>query len=83
MLSLLDEPNMLEREKKIDELRWKYLEENSFFQYFQIENILVYLLKTQIISRWKSLNKESGSLVLREMISKEESLYNICQQKEK
>jgi hypothetical protein len=67
-LRLLEEENLLERERKLDQIRWRYLEENTFFHYFSIEKILSYLIKMQIITRWQPLNKERGGQVFREMI---------------
>lgn len=68
VLRLADEPDLLEREKKIDALRWDWLEENSFFHYFGIEKILTFILKTQMMERWKNLTQEKGSEVFKGML---------------
>ncbi len=64
----IDDANIYEREKAIDMIKWKYLEENSFFHYFSIERIIVFLLQTEIISRWSSLNKERGNIIFNDTI---------------
>jgi len=65
---IAEEPDLLEREKKIDALKWEWLEENTFFKYFSIEKILVYLLKTQMLERWKILSIEKGTQIFRELL---------------
>jgi Protein of unknown function (DUF2764). len=64
-----EEPDIYERERKIDKFRWDWLEENSVFDYFTIEYIFAYLCKLQILERWVNLNAKEGERVFRELIS--------------
>lgn len=66
---LSEETDIYERERKIDKLRWDWLEENTVFDYFNIEYIFAYLCKLQILERWVSLNAEEGERVFRELIA--------------
>ena len=59
---------LVEREKKVDLLKWKWLEEESFFNYFTVERLFVFLLQLEMIERWISLDKEKGSELFRRMI---------------
>ena len=59
---------LVEREKKTDLLAWKWLEDESFFNYFTIERLFVFLLQLEMIERWISLDKEKGSELFRQMI---------------
>ena len=59
---------LVEREKKVDLLKWKWLDEESFFHYFTVERIFVFLLQLEMIERWISLDKERGSELFRKMI---------------
>lgn len=59
---------LVEREKKIDQLKWEWLETESFFNYFTIERLFVFLLQLEMIERWISLDKEKGSELFRAMI---------------
>ena len=59
---------LVEREKKTDLLKWKWLEDESFFNYFTIERLFVFLIQLEMIERWISLDKESGNSLFREMI---------------
>ena len=59
---------LVEREKKTDMLKWKWLEDESFFNYFTIERLFVFLLQLEMIERWIALDKETGNSLFREMI---------------
>ena len=60
--------NLVERERKLDVLKWEWMEENSFFDYFTVEKLFAFLVKIQIIERWISLDAEAGGEMLRGMI---------------
>lgn len=66
-ISEIDE--LVDREKKIDQLRWTWMEEATFFHYFSVERLFVFLLKLEMIERWISLDKEKGSQLFRSMIA--------------
>ena len=68
VLRIAEETDLLEREKKIDLLKWEWIEENTVFEYFTIEAVAAYLMKLEIIERWLPLNKDQGSAIFREMI---------------
>lgn len=70
---IAEETDVLERERKIDLLKWNWLEEQTFFHYFSVERLFAYLIRLEIIERWHSLNKEIGEKQLREMISRMKS----------
>jgi len=66
---LSEETDIIEREKKIDLLRWQWLDEQTFFNHFSIERVFAYLVKLEIIERWASLNHEQGGIIFRELIN--------------
>lgn len=65
---IADIEELVEREKKVDMLKWKWLEDESFFHYFTIERIIVFLMQLEMIERWISLDKEKGNELFRKMI---------------
>jgi len=69
VLRIAEENDLLEREKKIDALKWNWLEENTFFNYFSIEKILAYVLKIEMLERWKPLSVEKGTQIFRQLLS--------------
>ncbi len=61
-----DEPKMVEKERKIDLVRWGLAEELAEGEYFSADFVLAYLAKVNIVARWRALDPEHG----REMFEK-------------
>jgi hypothetical protein len=55
-----DEPNMVEKEHKLDMVRWEQAGELAGFDYFNINAILSYLAKINIVARWSLLDPKRG-----------------------
>lgn len=68
VLRIADDTNLLEREKKIDAIKWNWLDEHTFFHYFSIEKIFAFVLKSEMLDRWKPLSIEKGTRIFREML---------------
>lgn len=68
LLRISETEELVEREKKIDLLKWNWIEDAIFFDYFTIERIFAFLLKLEMIERWISLDKEKGSELFRKII---------------
>ena len=76
LLKISEITELIEREKKLDSLRWDWIDEATFFDYFTIERIFAFLLQLEMIERWISLDKEKGNQLFRSII---ESLKNEVQ----
>ena len=59
-----DERNIVEKERKIDAIRWSEAEEIAVFDFFNINFILSYLVKVNIVARWMMLSPEVGREML-------------------
>lgn len=68
LMQIEEEDNLTSREKKIDQLKWRWLDDNSFFNYFSIERIFTFLIKLEIVERWINLDKEKGQQLFRALI---------------
>ena len=68
LVRINDTIDLVDREKKIDLLKWNWMEDNTFFNYFTIEKIFVLLMKLEMIERWISLDKEKGNEMFRQLI---------------
>ena len=68
LLKISETDDLVDREKRLDQLRWKWMEDKTFFDYFSIERLYVFLLQLEIIERWISLDKEKGNQLFREII---------------
>ncbi|HOG25675.1 MAG TPA: DUF2764 family protein [Bacteroidales bacterium] len=65
----------LEREQKIDSLRWEKASELCTFHYFDIHVILAFFLKASLVARWARLDKETGSRMFRELVDEVKGTY--------
>lgn len=76
---IAEEPDLMDRERKLDVLKWNWIEENTFFDYFSIEKIFAYLLQLEMIERWVSLDRVAGEKMFRALIQgmKKESLVSL------
>ncbi|MDR0438278.1 MAG: DUF2764 domain-containing protein [Bacteroidales bacterium] len=64
IFNLLDEKmDMLEREFRFDQIRWQMADELTTFNYFDIDKVLAYLAKAEILDRWLKLDKEYGAVL--------------------
>lgn len=65
---IIDTENLMEREQKIDALKWQWLEDNSFFNFFGIEKIISFYIRCSLLERWNILTIEEGERIFREII---------------
>lgn len=68
VMKISETENLFEREKQTDAFRWEYLEENSFFHYFSVERIFVFIEQLSMVERWLALDKEKGNEMFRGLI---------------
>ena len=64
-----DEKNIVEKERKIDAIRWSEAEEIAVFDFFNVDYILSYLVKVNIVARWTLLSPEVGRQMLNRLIN--------------
>ncbi len=55
-----DESNLVEKEHKIDQIRWNEAAELSTFDYFTADAVLAYLVRVNIVARWTRLDPARG-----------------------
>lgn len=63
LLRIWEQNNILYRERGYDVLRWKWIERQNFFNYFNIDRILGYYAQLRIIDRWLGLDADYGKEV--------------------
>ena len=63
-----DEKNIVEKERKIDKVREAYAWDIASFDFFNINFILSYLVKVNIVARWTLLSPEVGRDMLNRLI---------------
>jgi hypothetical protein len=61
--------DLLQKEQRVDTFLWDWIDEHTFFHYFDVEKIMGYLFKLQIIERWRLLDEEKGNEIFRNIVS--------------
>lgn len=67
--AITEEQNIVEKERKIDAIRWAEAEDIAVYDYFNINYILSYLVKVNIVARWTLLSPEVGREMLNKLIA--------------
>ncbi|MBO4561747.1 MAG: DUF2764 family protein [Bacteroidaceae bacterium] len=68
VVRLADESDLSQRERKTDLLRWNWLDENTFFNYFTVEKLFSYMVRLSMVQRWTTLDREAGQQLFRKLI---------------
>ncbi len=71
----MDTEDLMEQEKKLDTIRWDLLDESSFFHYFSLERLFVFLIKLSMVERWMSLDRTKGLELFKELLNSLETSY--------
>ncbi|MDR1887183.1 MAG: DUF2764 domain-containing protein [Prevotellaceae bacterium] len=64
----LETPNLLERENRLDMLRWNQIDEINIMEYFSIDVALGILQKACIADRWLALDSVEGKKMFRKLV---------------
>jgi hypothetical protein len=66
-----------EREKAIDQFKWDYLDEETFFEYFTVERILAYVIKLGMVERWLAMDKDHGNELFKKLLKELQDSYQL------
>ena len=58
--AVLQEKDLLARERALDDLTWDKISQMTSFHYFDIDAVLGFLAKLHIIARWAELDEQAG-----------------------
>ena len=75
IVQIFEIDNILDREMKLDNQLWKFLDEATFFNYFTIEKVLAFVQKLFIVERWYKLDKEKGQQIFNQLLEELQSSY--------
>lgn len=73
IIQIFETENILDREMRLDNHMWKYLDEVTFFDYFTIERILAFMQKVFMVERWFELDKEKGQQIFNKLLEELQS----------
>jgi len=74
VLEASGEETPLEVERRIDTARWEKLEEIQQQHFFDLQFLVVYFLKLQILNKWDNMKTEKARKILRELLPPEKEL---------
>lgn len=66
--SIAEMTDLMERERRIDAIKWQWIEEQTFFEHFSIEKVLSFWLKCEMVHRWDGLDTEKGKSVFKGLL---------------
>ena len=72
---VLRQKDLLSREQGLDDMMWNKISRLTAFHYFDIENVLGFLAKLHIISRWAILDEATGRERFAALVSEVQSTF--------
>lgn len=73
IVQIFEIENILDRELKLDNHTWQFIDEITFFNYFSIEKVLGLVQKLFIVERWFELDKEKGQQIFNQLLEEIQS----------
>ncbi len=77
LLQIAELNDLMERERKLDLLKWEMADELTSFDYFTIERILAFFVKAGIVYRWSKLDARVGSEMFQKLINELRETYTL------
>lgn len=68
MKEVLSREDLLERENGLDALTWDKVDSITTFDYFDIDAILGFIARMQIVNRWLKLDEKTGREMFRKLV---------------
>ena len=65
---ILDNADFVQREQKMDELKWEKASDIARMDYFNMNAILSFLVKAKTVQRWAELDKAKGEEMFRRLV---------------
>ena len=65
---VLEQEDLLTREKGLDDIGWEKIDKLSTFHYFDLTAVLAYIAKLHIVDRWLALDEETGREMFRTLV---------------
>jgi len=69
LLAISEISDVLDRERRIDLLKWEMVNELVIWEYFSTEFILAFMVKAQLVFRWTKLDAKVGAEMFKMLMS--------------
>ena len=66
--TILNGDDILSRERGIDDLMWEKIDNLTIFNYFDIDVILGFVTKLNIVARWYKLDEQTGREMFKKLV---------------
>ena len=66
--SILEDVDFVDREQKLDELKWEKASDIAIMDYFNMNTILSFLVKAKTIQRWAELDPVKGQEMFKKLV---------------
>lgn len=77
LLQITEVTSIIERERRLDMLKWDMAEEMSTFDYFNINRILAFFIKAGIVHRWMKLDPKVGAELFQKLTTELKESYTL------
>lgn len=67
--AIFEDVDFVDREQKMDELKWEKASDIARMDYFNMNTILAFLVKAKTVQRWAELDKEKGVALFRKLLT--------------
>ena len=74
--AVLNREDILERERGLDDLMWDKTDELTKLDFFNIESILGFIARLQIVHRWLKLDEQTGRELFRKLVEQIRKTYD-------
>ncbi len=68
LISISEMPDIIDRERRIDLLKWEMVNELTLWEYFSTEFVLGFMVKAQIVNRWSKLDPKVGQEMFKKLM---------------
>jgi hypothetical protein len=66
--AVFSQKDILSRERGIDDLMWEKISSLTLFNYFDINVILAFITKLNIVARWFKLDEQTGREMFKQLV---------------
>ena len=66
---ILADANFVDREQRMDELKWEKASDIARMDYFNMNAILAFLVKAKTVQRWVELDKDKGEEMFKKLVT--------------
>ena len=72
---VLEQEDLLTREKGLDDITWRKIDQLETFHYFDLTAVLAYVAKLHIVDRWLALDVETGREMFQKLVKQVKGTY--------